>query len=149
VPIAKRDAVWATIFLLGWLVPLAWVGVTNLSVPFLPRYLDYQYRIGALFPKYTPVWEQLYLQVRLEGEADWIDLPERQYFPALPFGYISRLNFLLIKHGRSFFPEHAGSDPFVAPRFALSGWLARSSTPTSRRWNPCATCSRDTTWACT
>lgn len=82
-------------FILGWLAPIAWVGLTREPVPFTGRWLNNNYRVSCLFPEAVAGWTSYYLQARLEDSLEWRPLRETDYTQMEPFGHRTRLDRML------------------------------------------------------
>lgn len=90
----RPDYLLCIFFLIVWLAPMTWVGLTHRSIPVAGKYLNNLYRVAGLFTKKVNNWSDYYCQIRLEGETDWRDLPE-SYSAMKTFGDRSRLFFVV------------------------------------------------------
>ncbi len=93
--IIQRDLIGLTAFLVLWLGPMAYRGLTNRPMPGLPRLLTYLHNVSALFPTAMPYWRVDYVLIRPEGSDAWTALPEAEYFRMTPFGHRTRLHQLM------------------------------------------------------
>ncbi len=78
-------------FLVFWIVPILYTGLTQRKIAFFPRTIRYFQSVGNLFTHRVDVWPMPYIQVLLAGEENWKTLLEKDYFPMETFGYRTRL----------------------------------------------------------
>lgn len=104
------NLVWATFFFFLWILPIIHVNLTTAGVRFedltfglvkrdsdLSLFLNNQYRISCLFHQRVPLWRNLYFEVRLRGEEEWREFPERQFAPMHCFGYRTRVRRMFVE----------------------------------------------------
>ncbi len=82
-----------------WLVPIAYVGITNRPIPAGGKYLNYLWRIAALFPSRSNAWDDYFYQVRLHGSEDWIEVSHEQLGTMRPFGAGNRIHRIMAQGG--------------------------------------------------
>ncbi len=81
----------ALFFLVYWVMPLAYTGITGKDSPQGGRYLNHLWRVSALFIRRIPYWDNYYYQVKTEEGGDaWVDVPDGDISPMRPFGYATR-----------------------------------------------------------
>jgi len=85
----------AIIFLLLWIAPIIFIGLTLKPILFLPPYFSYQSNISCLFESEALGWSNTYFQIQLKGQQQWLNVPEEDYTQLEPFGYRTRLGFIL------------------------------------------------------
>src|SRR4051812_14839458 len=88
--VRTQDYVCGIVFLIVWLLPVAWTGLTLKKISFLPRVVTYFHNIGNLFTYAVPVWPLPYIQAKQQGSDEWITLPEDEYFRLKTFGFRTR-----------------------------------------------------------
>lgn len=81
-------------FLFLWLLPAAYVGLFNRSIPGIPGYLNNQYSISALFTTRAQFWSEFYFLVSPDGEH-WTPVVESDYSSMQPFGRRTRIKRML------------------------------------------------------
>jgi hypothetical protein len=95
VPARRRDYAFAALFLVLWLVPISWVGLTDRPPAFAPVYLQHLYRVACLFTERVGGWSDYYFQVQLEGSESWVTAVQEDYARMKPFGHRTRLHRML------------------------------------------------------
>jgi hypothetical protein len=85
----------SVIFLLFWLIPIAWVGSMYKDVRFLPIHIKQQQRIACLFTKEARSWKSYHIQIQTTDNPEWEEADEKDYFQMMIFGYRSRLHRML------------------------------------------------------
>lgn len=83
----------AGFFLVFWLLPISYVGLTEKQVPVVSNWFNEQYRVACLFTKRIPAWTVLHYQARWQGGWETLDIDT--LCPLTPFGYRNRLDFIL------------------------------------------------------
>lgn len=78
-------------FVLVWLIPITWVGLSHKSVAGAGNYLNNQYRVASLFTRRCPSWSEYYYLIHLEGSSRWTVVPESYLCKMQPIGFQSRL----------------------------------------------------------
>ena len=90
-----RDVVALLGFVLLWLVPASYHGLTGLRpTPFLPVKLLHLLNISCLFTHSVPSWAFEYMQVLPRPDGKWETLDESDYFTMPVFGNRTRLSEL-------------------------------------------------------
>ncbi|MBZ0165160.1 MAG: hypothetical protein K8I00_00035 [Candidatus Omnitrophica bacterium] len=107
---SSRDGWFAYLFMVFWLVPILIVGLINKPFPYrmftgigvpyrisreVLNFANNMYRISCLFPKRVGSWGNYYYLVLLEGEKEWVSVPEEELSRLKPFGYRTRLKRML------------------------------------------------------
>jgi hypothetical protein len=93
-----REVACGSLFILIWLIPIVYVGLTDRYIPYVPIWLAEQYRISDLFSLRIATWSNYYLEARIDGV--WRSLDDRDFFNMQPFGHQTRLDLLLADVGR-------------------------------------------------
>lgn len=96
----RGNAAKALLFIALWLLPITWVGLTGVTIPFAGPWLSDLYRVSCLFTERVPSWPAYYLQVQAE-DGRWTSLDREAFAPMEPFGYRSRIERYLA-HGHPF-----------------------------------------------
>ncbi|MFO0556075.1 MAG: hypothetical protein U0271_47300 [Polyangiaceae bacterium] len=97
--VRTRDALLFGLFVVAWLLPIAWVGGTNRDVPLVGHYLNNQYRVGCLFTKAPAYWDSFHVLYKTSEDGEWIEhLDDAELSTMHPFGHASRFDMLV---GRS------------------------------------------------
>jgi len=90
-----RDVLGLFGFLLFWLLPMAYHGITGLRpMPLMPLRLLHLTNVSCLFTRAVPSWPFEYLQVLPRQGGAWETLPESDYFKMPIFGNRTRLSEL-------------------------------------------------------
>lgn len=120
--IREKDLIACILFILLWLIPIFYTGITNKDFPLMPRTINYLQRISFLFVNSEENWPIFYIQVRPQNSNTWITLNENDFFKLKPFGYRTRLNQLLIYyHSEHGYEEGRGKK--VNRLTELSRWI--------------------------
>ena len=107
-----RDRVCVAVFVLGWLVPVAWRGLELPVVRAVPRPVRELASISGLFTRAIPAWQAFYVQGR-HGDGPWFDIDESEWFRLAPFGRRTRMHRYL--------DEWGARQP---PQAELAAWIA-------------------------
>lgn len=91
------DYLLALFFLVTWLIPITYVGLSARPVHFIPSAFQGLHNISCLFIVAPKAWQNVYYQVRLEGSRRWATVAEEDYFRMKPFGYRTRAHRLLVE----------------------------------------------------
>lgn len=84
-----------TIFSAIWLVPLAYRGTFGRQdFPHAPQALNHLYNASCLFTNSVDSWT-VYYALGHNANDGWFVLEDRVFSPMQPFGYKSRMNFLV------------------------------------------------------
>lgn len=83
------------LFFVIWILPIGYVGLHRKGVPHAGNYLNNMYRLSCLFTRRVPAWKNYYAELRLQGSQEWIGLPMTEFSEMKPFGYTTRLHFVL------------------------------------------------------
>lgn len=94
-----RDRLCVAGFLLLWIVPSAWHGLSRARLSFEPARLHDWHDIACLFPNRPSTWNLYYIEVRRAGHLSWEQLDEREFFALEPFGHRTRLHRYLVAWG--------------------------------------------------
>jgi hypothetical protein len=82
-------------FIIAWLVPVTYHGLTGLRpMPFMPLRLLHLTNISCLFTRAVPSWPFEYLQVLPKHDGAWETLRESDYFDMPVFGNRTRFSEL-------------------------------------------------------
>lgn len=111
-PTKDRLAVW--LFVVLWLLPVAYRGLTHRPPPALPRSMARLSNISCLFSRAMPTWSAFYVQYRDVPNGPWRELDTSAWFEMKPFGHRTRLHRYLVN-----WPRKAD-----AARQELADWLA-------------------------
>ncbi len=98
------DKALTLLFVVVWLVPIAWAGGWKKRVPGAPVLFQHQYRVACLFTHSQSRWTTYHMQIQLKGEDRWYELSEKGFFDMTVFGVRSRMHRIL---GQSF-KKHKG-----------------------------------------
>jgi len=81
-------------FLVLWLLPMAYRGVTGNRqlIPAYPVFLRYLHVSSCLFTHRAGFWPVLYMQLQFSPSDHWTTLPDDPFFQMSPFGYRVRLD---------------------------------------------------------
>ena len=123
-----RDYIFSLIFIVVWLIPMAYAGLFHKNVPYAPNYLNYLYRVACLFTKRTSSWSNYYFQVQLKGNSEWIALPEEDYFKMQTFGYRTRFHRMMVhsrQQGRHGMLQRQSIAEFIKERYIYTSALFR------------------------
>ena len=121
IPVAKKDIVGCVFFLLFWIIPVFYTGLTHHKILFFPRYVTYFQNIGNLFTHAVPVWPMPYIQVQLAGDPTWRTLAEEDFFRLWTFGYRTRF-FEAVYYGTNI-PDYERKSSQT--QVELARWVAR------------------------
>lgn len=128
-------------FLLLWIVPSGWHGLSRARLWFEPARLHDWHDIACLFPQRPTTWNLYYVEVRRAGYLSWEQLDEGIGFEMEPFGHRTRLHRYLVAWGADPRRAHAevaawlvardrevhpDAAPIVALRFV---WTWHSPSP--------------------
>jgi hypothetical protein len=105
-------------FLLLWLVPMAWVGYRGGAPERWPITIRDLYSVSCLFGTASERVSVFYVQVRRDGQANWEDFDESEYFRLEPFGHRNRFDRFMSRFG-----YQAESEP---ARREFAQWLAQA-----------------------
>lgn len=153
IPVRARDWVPFAAFVLLWLLPIAWVGLTYSAVPLLGRRLNAQYGVGCLFIKQARAWETHHVLVRPAGSSSWVEPDASELSTMRPFGYWTRFDMLVarsVPDRRGLFTRqklaefvrdrwaerHPDQPPADAVRFVQGYELTNSYTYPEGAWTP-------------
>lgn len=78
---------------------MTWVGLTNRSIPGAGVYLNYMWRVAALFPRRSRWWDNYFFEVRLDGDSLWREVPDSDLGTMRPFGAGTRLHRIMAQGG--------------------------------------------------
>lgn len=148
-----KDVIIGMAFVLLWLAPLAYRGLTDRPMPGMPSLLRYVQNASCLFVDSVKAWRVDYLQARLAPGGEWITLPEEDYFKMEPFGhYRTRLHRLmdvsLTKSGyarraelaswirRRYSERHPDAPKLVAVRFIAAQYPLQRAAPSGAWQRP-------------
>jgi hypothetical protein len=92
-----RDYLLSLFFVVAWLAPITYVGLTARAMPFVPAAFQGLHNISCLFIKAPKAWQNVYYQVRLAGSRRWTSVDEADYFEMKPFGYRTKAHRLLVE----------------------------------------------------
>lgn len=87
------------LLILGWLMPITYVGLTDRPIRFGGQYMNYMWRIAALFPRRSNSWDDYFYQVRVSGSDDWLAVSHRDLGSMEPFGAGNRLHRIMAQGG--------------------------------------------------
>ena len=86
----------SVLFVIFWLIPIAWVGSMYKDVRFLPIHIKQQQRIACLFTQEARSWKSYHIQIQTEDNPnEWVEMSEKGYFDMQIFGYRSRMHRML------------------------------------------------------
>jgi len=148
-----RDRISFSLFVLLWLIPLLYRGLTERALPGMPRLLKYLHNASCLFTESVKHWRVDYVQVQLSENGEWLTIPEEAYFQMQPFGHdrtrlhrfmdlsLSKAGFArraeLAAWLRQRYTSHHPSHPIpVAVRFVVGQYLIRREPPAGRWHKP-------------
>ena len=104
-------------FIVIWLFPFGYMGITNDYVSReWPRAVRYLHNASCLFRRNVERWSEYYIQGLPAGSSKWIELPDHIYSPMNPFGYESRMGFILQNH------QHARSYNGKLQEWEMAHW---------------------------
>lgn len=83
------------LFILVWLLPITWVGMTKKSVPLVGTYANDMYRVASLFTKRSQGPVDYYFQVQFEDGWDWENISKRDYSKIIMSGNRTRIDRML------------------------------------------------------
>lgn len=89
------DRLLCGLFVLVWLLPITWTGLTKRPVPFVGVYANDMYRVASLFTKRLQGSVDYYFQVRFEDDWDWTNLSKREFSSIIMSGNRTRLDRML------------------------------------------------------
>ena len=85
-----RDLIFAVGFLVFWIAPVLYEGVARQPLhAWLPAHFHDQYRITCLFTREHQFKLEFYVQAAAR-DGVWFTLPDEEYTPMQPFGYVNR-----------------------------------------------------------
>ena len=103
-----KNIVVSALFILFWILPVLYTGLTKQPVRFLHPYFSYQSNVSCLFEREQLRWSNYYVQIQsapAAGNGGRIDMP--QYSRMKPFGTFTRLEYYLMYPYRL---SHNGTD---------------------------------------
>lgn len=92
---ARRDVVFALLFIVLWLAPMGAVGAFKTDFRSYPVYLQNLHRCACLFTNSVRHWSTFHIQVQTSDDDTWTELDEAGYFDMPVFGYRSRFHRIL------------------------------------------------------
>ncbi len=94
--VAERpDYFLCAFFVVVWLLPISWVGMTKQRVPLVGTYANDMYRVASLFTKRLQGSVDYYFQVQFEDGWEWVNIPKRDYASIIMSGNRTRLDRML------------------------------------------------------
>ena len=145
---ALRDRLCVDGFLLLWILPSGYHGLSRAPLPGEPALLHDWHDIACLFSHRPPAWNIYFVEVRRQGRPLWEQLDEGLDFGLEPFGHRTRLHRFLVRWGlkdgvgRQEVAEYlVASDrarrpdaPIVALRFVWTGHVPDPARPPAGAW---------------
>jgi hypothetical protein len=125
--IKQKDLLWCLFFIVFWIIPIGYVGLTNRDLSGIPRVITYIQRISFLFPYSIESWPIFYIQALPDGSQTWMTLDEEKFFRLRPFGYRTRLHQLLYA-SKDLTGYPTGRERADDRREELARWIARRYT---------------------
>lgn len=103
------------LFLILWIGPITWNGVTGKGVPGAGLWANNMYRVARLFTKRIPTWSNYYVEIFHEGMEKPTALPLTAFSDMKPFGYTPRLHRMISKS--------SGNSSETALRGAMAAYI--------------------------
>lgn len=118
----RWDRLKAAGFVVLWLGPLAFIGLFDRSIVgygTLPNYLG---NMSCLFTRELEYWTEYYIQIRLDGNDFWLDVPMSEFSQQKPFGRWTRIHRIVNVSERQPNGERARERlaEFIAHRYAMN-----------------------------
>lgn len=115
--VTRFSAIAALVFMLGWIVPISYVGSAGRDIRWMPREMRHLQRVACLFTRSVRSWGTYHIELRFEGSRKWVELPLEGYFDMSIFGYRTRFHRLI---GKSYRRRGGATRTWY-----LARWIAR------------------------
>jgi hypothetical protein len=96
--VARRDLVCLGGFLVFWIVPMTYHGLSgSKKMPGLPDGMLHLTNVSCLFTRTTTDWPSEYIEIQPAPGVPWVEVPEGDYFRMKVFGHRTKLNNIAMR----------------------------------------------------
>jgi hypothetical protein len=83
------------VFILLWIVPVAWVGLMRSNYPLYPAWIAPLFRVSGIFESPPSRWRIFFIEIQDKENGDWQDVDEKLLFAPTPLGNRTRFQQLM------------------------------------------------------
>ena len=118
----RWDRLKAAGFVMLWLGPLAFIGLFDRSIVGYGKLPNYLGNMSCLFTRELEYWTEYYIQIKLEDDDFWLDVPMSEFSQQKPFGHWTRIHRIVNVSERQPNGEKARARlaEFTANRYAMN-----------------------------